>query len=85
LQFGKASNPGDLNGNGSPRWRQRAFYDFVKDLTPLLLGISVVRISIWDNVKVNGESILIKNVLRRVDCNAGQAIWELIEKRNSLR
>ncbi len=85
LQFGKASNHGDLNGNGSPRWKQRAFYDLVKDLTPLLLRISVVRISIWDNLKVNDECILVRNVLRRVDYNASRAIWELIEKRSSLR
>jgi hypothetical protein len=35
-QFGEAATKGDLTGNGSPRWKQRAFYDFAKDLTPLL-------------------------------------------------
>jgi hypothetical protein len=28
--FGKASEPKKLSGNGSPRWKQRAFYDFLK-------------------------------------------------------
>ncbi|MGA9542240.1 MAG: hypothetical protein WBQ85_01640 [Candidatus Sulfotelmatobacter sp.] len=49
-QFGKASAPGDLADNGSPRWKQRAFYDFVKDLSPLLIGVKVVRIAVWDEL-----------------------------------
>jgi hypothetical protein len=57
-QFGRASVHRDLDGNGAPRWKQRAFYDFVKDLTPLLLKVNLVRISIWDHVNVNGSSIL---------------------------
>jgi hypothetical protein len=47
-QFGKASQPGDLSGNGSPRWKQRAFYDFLKDLSPLLIDVRVVRVAVWD-------------------------------------
>jgi hypothetical protein len=47
-QFGPASPLKDLNGNGSPRWKQRAFYDFVKDLSPLLIGVKVVRVALWD-------------------------------------
>ncbi len=49
-QFGKGSRPGDLTGNGSPRWKQRAFYDFVKDLSPLLIGVRVVRVALWDEI-----------------------------------
>jgi hypothetical protein len=49
-QFGGASPPGDLTDNGSPRWKQRAFYDFVKDLSPLLIGVKVVRIAVWDEL-----------------------------------
>lgn len=49
-QFGKSSAPGNLEGLGSPRWKQRAFYDFVKDLSPLLIGLRVVRVPIWDRV-----------------------------------
>lgn len=49
-QFGLASQPKDLDGNGAPRWKQRAFYDFVKDLSPLLLGVKVVRVAVWDEL-----------------------------------
>ena len=34
-QFGPASALKDLTGNGAPRWKQRAFYDFVKELSNL--------------------------------------------------
>lgn len=49
-QFGAAGTKGTLDGTGAPRWKQRAFYDFVKDLSPLLVGTLVVRIAIWDRV-----------------------------------
>jgi hypothetical protein len=45
-QFGPAAPPGNLSGNGAPRWKQRAFYDFVKDLSPLLMDTKVARLSI---------------------------------------
>ena len=35
----------DLNGEGSPRWKQRAFYDFVKDLSPLIKGSLIIAIN----------------------------------------
>jgi hypothetical protein len=49
-QFGPASQPKELSGNGSPRWKQRAFYDFVKDLSPLLMGVKVARVAVWDEL-----------------------------------
>lgn len=55
-QFGDASQPGDLSGNGSPRWKQRAFYDFVKDLSRLLTDVTVVRVALWDIV-MDGDRV----------------------------
>lgn len=82
MQFGRASDTGSFDGNGSPRWKQRAFYDFIKDLSPLLIGVSLVRISIWDKVNVEGAYALIKDLLSKpVDEIAGQAILELVERR----
>jgi hypothetical protein len=37
-----------LQLNGSSRWRQRAYYDFLKDLNSLLTGIRLFRICIYD-------------------------------------
>lgn len=44
-----------LEGNGSSRWKQRAYYDFVKDIASMIIDIPVIRISIYD--KYNGSTI----------------------------
>jgi hypothetical protein len=54
-EFGPAGEPGVLAGAGSPRWKQRAFYDFIKDLSPFVLDIPVTRLSIWDDVACSGD------------------------------
>ena len=41
--FGPGSPPGVLDGAGAPRWKQRALYDAMKDLVPLVNGLNVVR------------------------------------------
>jgi hypothetical protein len=62
-QFGVASRPGDLSGNGSPRWKQRAFYDFCKDLSPFLIGVKVVRVAVWDELAGAGRTETVGEVL----------------------
>jgi len=62
-QFGLASQPRDLSGNGSPRWKQRAFYDFVKDISPLLIEVKVVRVAVWDVLEVGEQSTTVGEML----------------------
>lgn len=59
--FGQPSTPGDFTGNGAPRWRQRAFYDAVKDV---LSGRRLARISVHDSLD-NGDTV--ETLLRRPD------------------
>ena len=80
-QFGIGSPPGDLSGNGSPRWKQRSFYDYVKDHTPLLYGVPLVRISIWDKIKVNGATYNVGQILDSEMLKAGGPLFELIKAR----
>ena len=50
-QFGPAAPPGILAGNGSSRWKQRAIYDYYRDMLPLIFAnISISRIAIWDQL-----------------------------------
>lgn len=49
-EFGSAGDRNVLNGSRSPRWKQRAFYDYVKNLVPITNGISVSRMSIWNTI-----------------------------------
>ena len=49
--FVKSDDNGCLNGAGSSRWRQRAFYDFLRDVTGLIMEIPVIRLSIYQTFK----------------------------------
>jgi hypothetical protein len=58
--FLKSSPNKDLNGNGSSRWKQRAFYDFIKDCFALENKIILQRVSIWETIP---SKIKIKDIL----------------------
>jgi hypothetical protein len=79
--FGPAGPIGDLNSSGAPRWKQRAFYDFIKDLAPKLVNTSVARIAIWDTIQVHGRCLQLKDVLDSGSASAAAALIELIERR----
>ncbi len=64
-QFGPASENGALTGNGSPRWKQRAFYDFCKDLAGINAEIPIFRLSIYDEVETTGVKIELGKALER--------------------
>lgn len=80
-QFGPQSSPGDLAPPGSPRWKQRAFYDFLKDLSPVVLGIPLARVSIWDDVPVKGANVLVNQILLSRSLDAMPGLVKLIEER----
>ena len=82
--FGEAGPKGELSGKGSPRWKQRAFYDFVKDVSQLVTGIPVVRISIYDKIDFRGRKTIIENVLEDYSMakeEVAEGIKKLIYKR----
>ena len=47
-QFGKSNEKGDLTVNGSARWKQRAYYDFLKDAWAKSENIKLIRLSMFD-------------------------------------
>lgn len=67
-QFGKANALGNLDGNGAPRWKQRAYYDFLKDYYCYANNIKLLRISIWDRNYISKHGVfLIDNILKIFD------------------
>lgn len=48
----RAAGPvGELDGEGAPRWRQRALYDAMKDAAPSIdLGVCMARVSVHDTL-----------------------------------
>ncbi len=81
-QFGKSSLSPDLSAGGAPRWKQRAFYDYIKDLSPLIIGTKVVRISIWDKIAIAGKLVTISDILDKRLETAASAIYKLILERS---
>ncbi|MDR7081083.1 hypothetical protein J2X01_000352 [Arthrobacter ginsengisoli] len=66
--FGPADPPRTFDPNGSPRWKQRALYDAVKDAyavhTP---GISMTRVSLYDHIGGAGIHQALKPSGARLD------------------
>jgi hypothetical protein len=83
--FGLSGSPGDLSSEGSSRWKQRAFYDYVKDLAPLCGGPVVVRMSVWDSVTSGDESRTVGEALKRIardrQSNLVDAVRQLVEEK----
>lgn len=50
-QFGKSAADGILTGGGSSRWRQRAFYDFLRDVGQYVGNFKLLRISIYQMIE----------------------------------
>jgi len=80
-QFGPKSSEGDLRPPGSPRWKQRAFYDFLKDLSPIICAAPLARVSVWDDVLVNGVNAQVNQVLLSRSLDAVSGLVTLIEQR----
>lgn len=81
IQFGKAGERGVLDGQGAPRWKQRAFYDFLKDVSVLIIDTQYVRVSIYDKVKYSGLVKTVDYVIRNQEQDGIEAIKGLIRTR----
>ena len=44
-----------FSGNGSPRWKQRAFYDFCRDIFAVSGGMPVYRLAIYEKMAFRVE------------------------------
>jgi hypothetical protein len=84
-QFGRSERYGELDGAGSSRWRQRAFYDFMKDVSAQALGIKVVRISVWDELVVHGRKCSVEGVLVDCDPSAAEPLVGFLHERLALQ
>jgi hypothetical protein len=74
--FGAAQVRGGLDGVGAPRWRQRAFYDAVKDALP---GRRLARVSVHDEIE--GRSL--ESILRAPDTAWATKMHALVSDRVS--
>lgn len=75
----------DISGNGPSRWKQWAFYDYLKDLSVVILKVPVVRLSIWDQVLMGDKNCLVKDVLKKPVAMISESLIKLIETRQPVR
>lgn len=68
--------------NGSPRWKQRALYDFCKDVSVLCSGGAISRVSIWEEIELGGRIRTAHDWLKdNYHLKLGDALLDLVRKR----
>lgn len=65
-EFGPSGPPGVREGAGPSRWRQRAFYDFVKDAWALVTDLPMIRLAMWELVDDDGSTLTLGGALTRL-------------------
>lgn len=76
--FGQSDLPGIIGKHGSSRWKQRAFYDMLKDHIPLILNVPVKRISIYDEIIFDNKKLTIDNILKSGDKKFASVVYNKI-------
>jgi hypothetical protein len=79
--FGKAAKVREFAGNGSPRWKQRAFYDFLRDVSTLVLSIRLARLTPDDTIIDDGGARPLSNAVIQPARDTGDKIAKLIRIR----
>jgi hypothetical protein len=75
--FGPAAAPGEFAGTGSPRWKQRALYDAMRDALAAAGEVRLARVAVWDDI----EGTTLARVLDgRVDVDPA-SLLELLDRR----
>lgn len=83
-EFGPSGPLGVIDGLGPSRWRQRAFYDFVKDAWALATGLPMLRLAVWETVADASPvtlGALLSRLVKRSDAQLTQAVVEHVEGR----
>lgn len=75
--FGPADAPGVFGEAGSPRWKQRALYDAMRDALAAVGEVRLSRVAVWDAV---GDATLARVLDGRADADH-DALAELIARR----
>ncbi|MCP4522562.1 MAG: hypothetical protein GY827_12850 [Cytophagales bacterium] len=62
LHFGKSEEIGDLGGNGSAKWKMRAFQNFLVDITPLFKNYKILRLNPYDSLLIQGKIVKLEDL-----------------------
>jgi hypothetical protein len=75
--FAPAGTPGDFEGGGAPRWKQRALYDAMKDSVAASDDVRLIRVSVHDDV----AGVVLGEALERKASIDLEALQDLISRR----
>jgi len=75
--FGPADAPGVFGASGSPRWKQRALYDAMRDALAAAGVVRLSRVAVWDVV---GETTLARVLDGRAEADH-DALADLVARR----
>jgi len=82
-QFGLPGINGDLENSGSPRWRQRAFYDYLRDVFAIIYRIPVIRISVYDKLFISDQIKTVGMILLTGNRTDSNEIVKFIEQKTN--
>jgi len=79
--FGESDPQGQLYDNGSNVWKNKAFSDFMLDCIPLFYpNFTIVRISVWDEILINGKITQLNNFILQPDIHERNALKRMLKK-----
>lgn len=84
MQFGPSDPNGAFVEYGSSRYKQRAFYDMLKDYLPYIANIPLKRISIYDTIEFQGVETTVEKVLDNYDPKFKNDFQQFVKARLNL-
>lgn len=83
-EFGESGPLGVIDGLGPSRWRQRAFYDFVKDAWASATRLPMLRLAVWE--AVDGEpqltlGELLTRLVKKPEAQLTRVVQDHVERR----
>ena len=78
-QFGVSNTFGKFEDGGSSRWKQRAFYDFLRDASQLITRNRLVRVSYWDKIVYKEKEKTVQEILKNEKKLWYKSLWDYIE------
>ncbi len=80
-QFGPSDSRGLLGASGSARWKQRAFYDMLRDFALLVGAPPVARMSVWDELHIGSDGVNVAAALTKRSTATDLQIVDLVRQR----
>ena len=79
--FGSSEESGDLGMRGSSGWKLTAFIDFMQDVYAKQKSIRLLRLSVWDELMVDGRLVKLNDFLMSPNSKDGDILLNFAERK----